>query len=209
VLIMDRYRVRYKKKGTLKYISHLDLINYFSRLMVRTDVSVEFTQGYNPKVKFEFGPALPVGFESDCEYFNMYPKEKYDVKKLQDILNSRSLPNLEIKDIKDVENRKLSRTIDGFKFKIKISKKDNEINIESIKKLINISHLETGEFLKKGFIINIDIVSETEDELIIDWGTKFINGQYASPKSITKLEEFKDFYMDCNKYEVMWKSFEN
>jgi radical SAM-linked protein len=204
---MDRYRVRYIKKGTLKYISHLDIINYFSRLMVRANIEVEFTQGYNPKVKFEFGPALPVGFESDCEYFNMFPKEKYDIKKLQDVLNSRNLPNLEITDIKDVENRKLSRTIDGFKFRIKLSKKDSENNFESIRNLINIDSLETGEFLKKGFIINIDKLSENDDELLIDWGTKFINGQYASPKSITKLEEFKDFYMDCNKYEIMWKSF--
>ena len=57
------YYVKYQKKGFLKYISHLDLNLLFRRILLRARIPVELTQGYNPRIKMSFGPALPLGIE--------------------------------------------------------------------------------------------------------------------------------------------------
>jgi radical SAM-linked protein len=173
--------------------------------MVRANIDVEFTNGYNPKVKFEFGPALPVGFESDHEYFNFYPKNHYECDELMRILNSKNIDNLEIKEVKEVENRKLSRTIDGFVFDLSLSSDEN-IELNPLIPLLTIENLIEQKVIKNGFVEKIDVKIQN-NKIIAKWITKFKDGQYGSPKSILKLDEFENFYLECNKSGIMWKSF--
>jgi len=68
---MPLIRVRFEKKGRLKYISHLDLIRTMQRAIRRADISIEYSKGFNPHQKISFGPALAVGTSSSSEYMDL------------------------------------------------------------------------------------------------------------------------------------------
>ncbi|MBO5110718.1 MAG: DUF2344 domain-containing protein [Clostridia bacterium] len=65
------YRIRYTKTGNLKYISHLDLLRTMQRILLRAELPLWYTEGFNPQPKLSFGLPLSVGCESVCEYIDI------------------------------------------------------------------------------------------------------------------------------------------
>jgi radical SAM family uncharacterized protein/radical SAM-linked protein len=64
-------RVRYTKLGRLVALSHLETMHALLRAVRRAGLPVAYSQGYHPKPKVSFGPALPVGIESLCEHLDL------------------------------------------------------------------------------------------------------------------------------------------
>ena len=57
----------FQKTGNLRYISHLDLQRAFTRLMLRTELPIKFSEGFNPHPKLMFAQPLSLFQESLCE----------------------------------------------------------------------------------------------------------------------------------------------
>ena len=70
-------RVKFKKVGSLQYISHLDLVRTMMKIITRSKLPLWYTEGFNPKPKIVFAAPLSIGIESMCEYM--------DVKLIDDI----------------------------------------------------------------------------------------------------------------------------
>ena len=60
-------RCRFTKTGPIRYISHLDLTRAFLRALVRADIDLKYSEGFNPHPKFSFALPLSVGTESRAE----------------------------------------------------------------------------------------------------------------------------------------------
>jgi radical SAM family uncharacterized protein/radical SAM-linked protein len=66
-----RVRVRWAKLGRLVALSHLETMHTLLRAVRRAGIPVAFSQGYHPKPRVSFGPALAVGVESTCEHLDL------------------------------------------------------------------------------------------------------------------------------------------
>ncbi|MBO5212371.1 MAG: DUF2344 domain-containing protein [Clostridia bacterium] len=64
-------RIKFKKYGSLMYISHLDLARTMQRIIVRSGIDIWYSEGFNPQPKIVFAVPLPVGVESECEYMDI------------------------------------------------------------------------------------------------------------------------------------------
>ncbi|MGC8765705.1 MAG: TIGR03960 family B12-binding radical SAM protein [Brevinematia bacterium] len=60
-------RFTFEKSGNAKYLSTIDLENHLSYSLVRANLPVCFTKGFNPHIKIKTISALPVGIESHYE----------------------------------------------------------------------------------------------------------------------------------------------
>ena len=58
---LHRRRFTYAKGEALRYISHLDLARTWERAFRRAGLPVAYSQGFNPKPRFQIAAALPVG----------------------------------------------------------------------------------------------------------------------------------------------------
>ncbi len=67
-----RLRVRYGKVGRLRFLSHLEVMRACERSVRRASLPYSVTQGFSPKMKVAFGPALPVGTAGEQEYFDVW-----------------------------------------------------------------------------------------------------------------------------------------
>ena len=63
------YRVSFvfSKTGTMRYISHLDLMRLFMRAMRRADLPLKLSEGFSPHPKLSLKRALKLGLESEDE----------------------------------------------------------------------------------------------------------------------------------------------
>lgn len=64
---MTAIRIRFKKEGRAKYISHLDLNRCMQRALRRAKIPVWRTQGFNPHPYIVFALPLSLFYESECE----------------------------------------------------------------------------------------------------------------------------------------------
>ena len=68
-------RVRFTKRGKVRFISHRDVARGFERAFRIEDLPLAFTLGFSPRPKVSFGLALSVGHESIAEYLDVELRE--------------------------------------------------------------------------------------------------------------------------------------
>lgn len=66
-----RVRVQYAKRGSARFLSHLDTIRALGRAFRRAQLPVVLSGGYNPQPKVAYATALAVGVESESEYVDL------------------------------------------------------------------------------------------------------------------------------------------
>ena len=71
-----RLRVRYGKRGRLKYLGHLEVIHTIERIVRRARMPYAVTQGFSPHMRVGFSSALPVGTSSTCEWYDLFLTEE-------------------------------------------------------------------------------------------------------------------------------------
>lgn len=96
-----KYLVTYSRSGTICYLGHLEFLQIIFRSLRRADLKTHFSHGFNPSPKISFGPALPVGTMSNCEFFSMDLIQSLDDNDMtRDRLNQVLPGGLEIVEIK-------------------------------------------------------------------------------------------------------------
>lgn len=70
-MVPENIRIRFKKTGRLKYISHLDLCRTMQPAMIRARIPLWYTEGFNPHPKMVFAQPLPLFVESECEFLDI------------------------------------------------------------------------------------------------------------------------------------------
>lgn len=64
-------RVKFKKIGSLQYISHLDLVRTMQKIVTRAGLPLWYTEGFNPIPKMTFAAPLSIGTESLTEFVDI------------------------------------------------------------------------------------------------------------------------------------------
>lgn len=66
-----RLRVCHRKTDRLRYLSHLELVRACERAARRAHLPYAVSQGFTPRMRIAFGPALPVGTAGEREYYDL------------------------------------------------------------------------------------------------------------------------------------------
>ncbi len=64
---MNKLRIRYQKKGPVRFVSQLEMVRVMERSLRRAGLPLVFSSGFSPRPRISFGPPTPVGFESLAE----------------------------------------------------------------------------------------------------------------------------------------------
>lgn len=89
-------RVRFKKCGSLQYISHLDLVRTMHKIVVRSGLPLWYTEGFNPKPKMVFAAPLSIGTESVCEFMDVRLSERMNTDDAIARLNANMTDEMQI-----------------------------------------------------------------------------------------------------------------
>lgn len=88
---MQRIRLRYTKRGRLRFTSHRDFQRAFERALRRAEVPMAYSAGFTPHPKVSYANAAPTGVGSEAEYLEIALAEARDPEQLR-ILLDESLP---------------------------------------------------------------------------------------------------------------------
>ena len=79
----------FSKKGELKFISHLDLMRLFQRVVRRAEMPVTLTKGFSPHLKISITRALKLGVESSGEEAVFHMDQAVRPQDFTDLMNAK------------------------------------------------------------------------------------------------------------------------
>lgn len=95
----ETVRIKFCKVGNLQFISHLDLQRTFHRVLVRANIPMWYTKGFNPHAKLVFGVPLSVGTESMCEMADLKLERKISLEDVKKQLNEQLTDEMYVLDV--------------------------------------------------------------------------------------------------------------
>ena len=80
----------------MKFISHLDVMRYFQKVIKRADIDIAYSSGFNPHQIMSFASPLGVGLESEAEYVDIEVNSTMSTNEALVAMNNVSVPNMPI-----------------------------------------------------------------------------------------------------------------
>ena len=190
VIIGTRFRMKYTKKGPIRFIGHLDLVRIFDRVMRRAGIPVAYSQGFHPHPKISFGPPLPLGMRSAAEYVDFSLSAPFqDIGKT---LAKSLMSGMEVISVRPISEKAESLTKIITQAEYRVSCTMNEKAAENIGHLLERDHILIKRETKNG-IKEVDIRPGIIDIVIAGDGSGFTmmlsleSGKSAKPSEILEL----------------------
>jgi radical SAM-linked protein len=118
--VVQRIRIRYAKRGPLRFTSHRDFARAFERALRRAAVPMAFSQGFTPHPKISYASAAPTGVASEAEYLEIGLQAPVDPEKLRAALDSALSPGLDVLDAVIATEGGLADRIDASRWRIEL-----------------------------------------------------------------------------------------
>ena len=102
MLTLQRLRITFARDGGVRYLSHLEMMRAWERVLRRAGWRLAYSQGFNPHPKLSFAVALPVGVAARAELLDVQLEEPRTLGSASAEL-SREMPDgLEVVDVREV-----------------------------------------------------------------------------------------------------------
>ncbi len=152
---MKNVRVFYKKKSRLKFISHLDMNRFMTRIIRKTDIPIWYTEGFNCHAYITFALPLSLGFESEYDIMDFkITDDNYPFRLVKDELTRVMPHDLEIVNV--CEPVLKTGKIAFAEFRVFFNTINDEIK-ENVIKFISRSEILCSKKNKKGNDITVNI----------------------------------------------------
>ncbi|MGN0298190.1 MAG: TIGR03936 family radical SAM-associated protein [Lachnospiraceae bacterium] len=93
-----KIRVKFAKKGVLKFIGHLDVMRFFQKINRKAEVDIKYSAGFSPHQIMSFAAPLGLGMESEGEYVDLEVNSTGSSEAMIARLNAVVTEGLEILD---------------------------------------------------------------------------------------------------------------
>jgi radical SAM-linked protein len=94
--VVQRIRIRYAKRGPLRFTSHRDFARAFERAVQRAGVPIAYSQGFTPHPKISYASAAPTGVASEAEYLEIALREYAEPAQVAAALDAALSPGLDV-----------------------------------------------------------------------------------------------------------------
>ncbi|MCX5726531.1 MAG: TIGR03936 family radical SAM-associated protein [Candidatus Saganbacteria bacterium] len=84
---MQRIRIKYKKGEEVRFLSHKNIMRVFERAIRRADISITYSQGFNPHMKISYGLPLKVGHTGNSEFADLFIDDDTAAQSVKEKLN--------------------------------------------------------------------------------------------------------------------------
>jgi radical SAM-linked protein len=94
--VVARIRIRYAKRGPMRFTSHRDFARAFERALRRARVPIAYSQGFTPHPKISYASAAPTGVASEAEYLEIGLQAPMEPAALARALDAALSPGLDV-----------------------------------------------------------------------------------------------------------------
>ena len=139
----------------MKFVSHLDMTRFMTRLVNKAKIPIWYTEGFNQHAYFNFAVPLSLGFEGEYEVLDLRIIDpQYTNEQLLEALNGATVPGIEFWAA--VEPKLKMKELRFAEFEILFDNLDDAVS-EKINDFFSHESIITQKTTKRGGTKDIDI----------------------------------------------------
>lgn len=147
---VQKLRIRFAKRGRLRFTSHRDFQRAFERALRRAHVPVAYSQGYTPHPKVSYAGAAPTGAASEAEYLEIAVTEECDPAAVATALDAALPPGLDIVDVVTADRGSLADRLQASEWIVELPGAPREELAAAVKTFLAEPVLEVERMTKNG-----------------------------------------------------------
>ncbi|ABW14621.1 TIGR03936 family radical SAM-associated protein [Frankia sp. Mgl5] len=118
--VVARVRVRFAKRGRLRFLSHRDIARTFERGLRRARIPVAFSAGFSPHPRVSWVGAAPTGAASEAEYFEVALSAPMEPEQVRAELDAALPPGLDVLHCVAADSPPLPDRIDASRWRLRM-----------------------------------------------------------------------------------------
>jgi radical SAM-linked protein len=134
-MVQDKVRIRFRKDGDLRFVSHHDLMRSFERMLRRAGLPFRSTSGFNPKPRLVFALSLPLGVVGSGELVDLELDAEVAPDEVRRRLEAQAPEGLSILDVRRIE-RKQSAQVRLVRFHVPVREQRKKGLADRIQELL-------------------------------------------------------------------------
>lgn len=115
-----RVRVRYAKRGRLRFTSHRDFSRAFERAVFRARVPMAYSSGFNPHPRISYAGAAPTGSASEAEYLELALAEVVDPAAIHAALAEALPDGLDVVEVVESPGGSLADLLEASRWRLEV-----------------------------------------------------------------------------------------
>jgi radical SAM-linked protein len=117
---VQRLRIKYAKRGRLRFTSHRDFQRAFERALRRAGVPMAYSAGFSPHPKISYAGAAPTGAASEAEYLEIAVTSRCDPATLAGALDSALPAGLDVIEVVEAATPDLAGRLQASVWEIRL-----------------------------------------------------------------------------------------
>ncbi|ONH61032.1 radical SAM protein [Frankia sp. CcI49] len=118
--VVARIRVRFAKRGRLRFLSHRDIARAFERGLRRARLPVALSAGFSPHPRLSWVGAAPTGAASEAEYVEIAFSAPVTPRWVHEALDAALPPGLDVVCCVEAQGRALPDRVDASRWQLRL-----------------------------------------------------------------------------------------
>ncbi|MEO7268462.1 MAG: TIGR03936 family radical SAM-associated protein [Knoellia sp.] len=149
-LAVQKLRIRYAKRGRLRFSSTRDFARALERALRRSGVPMAFSAGFHPHPKISYANAAPTGTASEAEYFEISVTERVDPEAVRLALDKALPPDLDIIEVVEAGPGGLAERLEASVWRLEMRGVTHETLAYAVEQFLAVEVAEVTRMFKTG-----------------------------------------------------------
>jgi len=147
---VQRLRIRYAKRGRLRFTSHRDFSRAFERAVFRARIPMAYSSGFNPHPRISYAGAAPTGSASEAEYLEIALSEPMDPSRAHAMLDEALPDGLDVLEVVVSAGGSLAERLEVSRWQITVEDLTAEDLRSKVEALLELEEVVVERMTKKG-----------------------------------------------------------
>ncbi|WP_328995832.1 TIGR03936 family radical SAM-associated protein [Kribbella sp. NBC_01245] len=147
---VQKLRVRFAKRGRLRFTSHRDFQRAFERAVRRAELPVAFSHGFSPHPKISYAGAAPTGAASEAEYLEISLTHERDAEEVRRALDEALPPGLDVLEVVVAGPGSLADRLEASEWQIRLPGTDPDEATKAVEQFLATEEVLVERMTKRG-----------------------------------------------------------
>ena len=143
-------RIRYAKRGRLRFTSHRDFSRAFERAIVRARIPMAYSSGFNPHPRISYAGAAPTGSASEAEYLEIGLAQESDPREVARVLDEALPIGLDVLEVVVSAGDSLAERLEASRWRLTLTSVAPAAAAAAVSEFLASSEVLVERMTKKG-----------------------------------------------------------
>jgi radical SAM-linked protein len=147
---VQKLRVRYAKRGRLRFTSHRDIQRSLERALRRSDIPMAYSAGFSPHPKVSYAGAAPTGTASEAEYLEISVTTRCDPSAVREALDESMPDGLDVLEVVEAGPGNLAERLQASTWRIELPGVDDGAAGAAVETFLAAADVPVQRMMKTG-----------------------------------------------------------